>query len=81
MRVRCLCGAYAGTVRDFPSHIAKMLIANGRAKATTGEDGQRQAPVERAVQAAPEQAVAVRPAELAPPRKIGGRKHPRRLRK
>ena len=78
MKVRCLCGAYAGTVRDFPSHIARMLVAQGRA-AEVGEP--RQEPVERAVQAAPEQAMAIRGQELDPPRKIGGHRYPKRLRK
>lgn len=31
MEVRSLIGAYAGQVRDFPVHIARQLLANGRA--------------------------------------------------
>jgi len=33
MLVRTLVGRYAGDVRDFPSHIAKQMLATGRAEA------------------------------------------------
>ena len=60
MEVRALIGAYAGQVRDFPPHIARQLLADGRA-----------APVEvELAAAAPEVPVAaVRKVVHTPPKK------------
>lgn len=31
MRLRCNVGIYTGEIRDYPTHIGKLLLADGRA--------------------------------------------------
>lgn len=53
MRLRCNVGIYAGEIRDYPTHIGKVLLADGRASLVRDEEDVETATAEPA----PERAV------------------------